>query len=72
MNQIRINDHWEVRVKDTDPDTGQEHSDQPIAISMNRKWAETICYSLNHACDEPNREFYSREIKEMSITNSKN
>jgi hypothetical protein len=50
-----IKPHYEVRVVDTDPDTGDVSNDMPIALTTEKRIAYTIALSLNQTDEEPNR-----------------
>lgn len=49
--------HYEIRVLDTDPDTG-ECTHWAMAITLEKQMAETITVSLNLTNEEPNRLYY--------------
>lgn len=66
-SNLTIKQHWEVRFRDIDPDTGGVSTDKPIAITMSEAWSELICEALGKLNDEPNRDFYTRKINEDLI-----
>jgi hypothetical protein len=53
-----IKPHYEIRVKDLDPETGEVCRDWPISITMEKFAAGTIVNALNIADEEPNRRYY--------------
>jgi len=61
-----IKPHYEIRVKDIDPDTGEVCRDWPIAIAMRKEAAGGIVNALNMADEEPNRSYYML-YKDMTI-----
>lgn len=54
-----IKSHYEVRMRDTDPDTGEVCRDWPIALTKDTSSAEMIANALNRCSYEPNRDFYT-------------
>ena len=58
-----IKEHWEIRFKDVDADTGEICQDKPIAISLSEKYANYICNALTKFDYEPNRDFYTLKIE---------
>lgn len=68
-SSITIHEHWEVRVRDIDPDTGSTSQDKAIAITMSEQWAGIICRSLGQLDEEPNREYYLQKIDHLEIKN---
>ena len=62
-----VKEHWEIRFKDVDPDTGDITQDIPIAMSLDLEHASGIIDALSKAMEDPNREFYIRKIDELKI-----
>ena len=55
--------HYEIKMIDTDPDTGEE-KELVLAISSDEYHAAMIVYSLNQTSDySPNREFKSVKVE---------
>lgn len=56
----------EVRFRDIDPDTGKVSHDKLLSISETIETAQLIEFALTKACDdEPNREFYIRDLSNL-------
>lgn len=53
-----IKEHWEVRYRDIDPDTGNTVNDKPVCISLDKQSAGGIVNALNLVDEEPNRRYY--------------
>lgn len=54
-----IIEHWEIRFRDIDPDSGKVSQDIPLAITTVEDYAEMIKAALSAADnDSPNREYY--------------
>ena len=53
-----IKSHYEIRVKDIDPDTGEVYRDWPVALTKDVASASMIVYALTKCSEEPNRDFY--------------
>lgn len=53
-----INPHYEIRLKDIDPDTGIVYRDIPIAMTTREDYAKAIQDAMNKSDEEPNREYY--------------
>jgi predicted transcriptional regulator of viral defense system len=62
-----IKPHYEVRVVDTDPDTGDVSSDMPIALTTEKRIAYMIALSLNQTDEEPNRVYYTIARNEQKV-----
>lgn len=62
-----IKPHYEVRLKDTDPDTGEVFRDTPVAMTTREEFAEMITHALNRWSYEPNREFYILPRNKMTV-----
>lgn len=67
-----IKEHWEIRFKDIDPDTGDITQDKPIAMTTKIEYATGIMEALSKTMEDPNREFYIRKIDEIKIKDIKN
>ena len=62
-----IKPHYEIRVKDLDPETGEVYRDCPISIALEKQATVTIVNALNMTDEEPNRRYYfihREEIKQ--------
>ena len=53
-----IVEHWEIRFRDIDPDTGLISRDIPMAITTIENYADLIAETLQRADESPNREYY--------------
>ena len=62
-----IKPHYEVRLIDTDPDTGEVSSDRPIALTTEKSVAHMIAASLNTTDEEPNRVYYTKARNEQKV-----
>lgn len=62
-----IHQHWEIRFKDIDPDTGDISQDLPVAITTKEEYANTIMHALNRYSYEPNREYYVMTRNEQKV-----
>lgn len=69
MNKLTIREHWEVRYKDVDPDTGDISQDKPMALTLDIQHAANIALALNKVEEEPNREYYIRKIGLLKPSN---
>jgi hypothetical protein len=68
MKQLeKIKEHWEIRFKDIDPDTGDTIADTPIAITRSENYGEWIVQALSKINLEPNREFYIFKLNEIKL-----
>jgi hypothetical protein len=68
MKQLEsIKEHWEIRFKDIDPDTGFIETDEPIAITRSENYGKWIVDALSNSNLEPNREFYIFKINEIEL-----
>lgn len=54
-----IKPHYEIRIKDIDPDTGKVCIDRAIALTSDEQSAGMITQALNLTDQEPNRSYYS-------------
>lgn len=61
-----IKEHWEIRFKDIDPDTGDVINDLPMSISLDEQSAGSIVSALNLVDEEPNRRYYMIKINALS------
>lgn len=73
MEVVSIKEHYEIRFRDIDPDTGDISQDIPIAMSTdegNAKWIvqalNTDWFGIGGPCD-PNREFYILKQNEIKL-----
>lgn len=73
MEVVSIKEHYEIRFRDIDPDTGDISQDTPIAMTTDEDSAKWIVRALNTdwfgyggPCD-PNREFYILKQKEIKL-----
>jgi hypothetical protein len=48
--------HYEIKMIDTDPDTGNQ-TELVIAATVKENFAKMIIYSLNQIDEEPNRHY---------------
>lgn len=62
-----IKPHYEIRVLDTDPDTGDVCRDWPIALTTEKRVAHMIAASLNETDEEPNRLYYTKARNEQKV-----
>jgi len=60
-----IKPHYEIRARDTDPDTGDVSKDWALAIAIKKEAADMIAYSLNISDEEPNRMYYVLHREEI-------
>jgi hypothetical protein len=68
MKQLEtIKEHWEIRYRDIDPDTGDTVTNEPIAITRSERYARWIIHALAEADLEPNREFYIFKLNEIKL-----
>jgi hypothetical protein len=68
MKQLNnIKEHWEIRYKDIDPDTGDTVTNEPIAITRSENYGEWIVQALSKINLEPNREFYIFKLNEIKL-----
>lgn len=70
---MKINDHFEVRYIDTDPDTGLFIRDLPIAITMssqNAAWIMNALVEFNTCDEQPDRKFYIKPVKDIKLPES--
>jgi hypothetical protein len=68
MKQLeKIKEHWEIRFKDIDPDTGDTVTNEPIAITRSENYGEWIVDALSNSNLEPNREFFIFKINEIEL-----
>lgn len=55
---------WLIKLKDTDPDTGEVAQEKVLAQSENPFHAEMICEALTLAdSDQPNRVYFTTRLK---------
>jgi hypothetical protein len=62
-----IKPHYEIRVKDLDPETGEVCRDWPISIALEKQATVTIVNALNTSAGDSNRRYYfihREEIKQ--------
>lgn len=62
-----IKPHYEVRIQDTDPDTGKVSNDRPITLTTEKSIAHMIALSLNTTDEEPNRVYYTKARNEQKV-----
>lgn len=62
-----IKEHWEIRYKDIDPDTGNTIQDTGIAMSINLQHASNIIDALSKSMEDPNRVFYVKKVDEIKV-----
>ena len=68
MKQLeKIKEHWEIRYRDVDPDTGDMVTNEPIAITRSERYARWIIHALAETDLEPNREFYIFRINQIEL-----
>jgi hypothetical protein len=62
-----IKEHWEIRFKDIDADTGFVETDKPIAITRSENYGKWIVDALSKINLEPNREFYIFRVNKVVL-----
>jgi hypothetical protein len=60
-------EHYEVYMRDIDPDSGAITTNHPIALVNREAYANIICKSLNKYNDEPNRDFYYKRLEKSKL-----
>jgi hypothetical protein len=58
---MKINTHWNIVSRYTDPDTG-ENRDTIIAFSLSESYSKLICELLGNSEDEPNRDYFYYKV----------
>ena len=73
MEIALIREHYEIRFKDIDPDTGDVSQDLPIALSMSENNARWVLEALTrewfdlNGANDPNREFYIIKREDIKL-----
>jgi len=60
-------EHYELFMRDIDPDSGAIILNHPIALVNREVYAKMICKALNKNNDEPNRDFYYKQLEKTKI-----
>jgi hypothetical protein len=59
--------HYEIRVRDSDPETGIVFRDKTIAVTTKEESAIDICKSMNHTNQDSHRDYYILSRNKMHV-----
>lgn len=59
---MKINTHWNIVSRYTDPDTGEKR-ETIMAFSLSESYAKLICELLGESDEEPNRDYFYYKVE---------
>lgn len=59
---MKINTHWNIVSRYTDPDTGDKR-ETIIAFSLSESYSKLICELLGESDEEPNRDYFYYKVE---------
>ena len=59
---MKINTHWNIVSRYTDPDTGEKR-ETIMAFSLSESYAELICELLGGSDEEANRDYFYYKVE---------